>query len=397
VPRKQIIVIGGGIVGLSTARELLSCYPFHEVTLLEKEAQIATHQTGHNSGVIHSGIYYPPGSLKAKLCREGVGLLEKFCLENEIEIQRCGKLILATREEELSFIDRLFAWGQVNGVPDLKILTKEQLHELEPTVSGLKALHLPQVALVDFKKVSTVLKAKFEKCGGKIFIHQKVVSIKETGGSFEVKSDAGEYQADMLINCAGLYSDEVARIASVESPVQIIPFRGEYFKLAPRLAKRVNRLIYPVPNPAFPFLGIHFTPTLSGDVTVGPNAVLAFAREGYLRHNVHFGELFKLLTYEGFWKMSARYWRMGLIEMSRSLSKRLYVRAGQALLPELSTKDLLPWGSGVRAQAVDRSGALVNDFLYVRKKNAIHVLNAPSPAATSALAIAKQVVRLLPY
>ena len=393
---KPVLVIGAGIVGLAVARELLFRRPDQKVWVLEKETDIATHQTGHNSGVIHSGIYYPAGSEKAEGCREGVRLLNKFCDRQSIPRRRCGKVIVATQLQELPRLEKLYQQGMANQIPGLRQITSEELREIEPRVRGLKALHLPEVSLVDFRQVAGAFRKEFESLGGTIFLHRKVRSISNERNEIRVETDRETYSGSYLINCGGLYSDRIAESAGCEVPVRIVPFRGEYFRLRPEIAGEIRGLVYPVPDPRFPFLGVHLTPTLKGEVTAGPNAVLALAREGYQPRNINFGEVFDYLSYTGFWRMSFKYWRTGFFEMTRSLIKSLYAASVRKFLPNLKTSDLLPDGSGVRAQAVTKEGEMIHDFLYLQQPLATHILNAPSPAATASLAIAKKIVDLVP-
>ncbi len=393
---KPILVIGGGIVGLAVARELLLRRPDEKVLVLEKEPDIATHQTGHNSGVIHSGIYYPADSDKAEGCREGVRLLNEFCDRHQIKRKRCGKVIVATEAEELPHLGKLHQQGIANQIPGLRQITPEELRGIEPAISGLKALYLPEVSLVDFREVSTALKKDFEAKGGVVSLHRKVTRITPEKNEIRVETDRGSFTADYLINCAGLYSDRIAELAGCKVPVRIVPFRGEYFYLAGEISNKIQGLVYPVPDSRFPFLGVHLTPTLDGKVTAGPNAVLALGREGYRWQEMNLREVFDYLSYEGFWRMGLKYWRTGLFEVVRSLAKPLYVASVRKFLPDLKVSDLLADGSGVRAQAVAKNGDLVHDFLYLQQPGALHILNAPSPAATASLAIAKKIVDLVP-
>lgn len=392
---KPRVVIGAGIVGLAVARELLLCRPGAKVLVLEKESDIATHQTGHNSGVIHSGIYYPLHSDKAKSSREGVRLLHEFCDHHSIPRRRCGKVIVATEPEELPRLEKLYQQGTINKIPGLRQIGPEELREIEPRVSGLKALYLPEVSLVDFRKVAGAIRQEVESLGGTVSLHRKVCRIHSESNEIGIETEHQTYRGSYLINCGGLYSDRIARSAGLEPPVRIIPFRGEYFDLNPEIAREIRGLVYPVPDPRFPFLGVHLTPTLDGRVTAGPNAVLALSREGYRWKDINLQEVLDDFAYGGFWKMTFRYWRTGVFEMARSLLKTLYVASVRKFLPSLKASDLWPDGSGVRAQAVAKNGDMVHDFLYLRQPRAIHILNAPSPAATASLAIAKKIVDLL--
>lgn len=394
--KEPILVVGAGIVGLAVARELLLRYPHLNITVLEKEATVGAHQTGHNSGVIHSGIYYPPGSQKAALCRAGIHLLNEFCDRRAIRRRICGKVIVATRPEELSRLEGLYERGVANHVPGLRILSSEKLREIEPAIFGVKALYLPDVAVVDFGQVAAALREEFQSMGGTISLHRKVKAIRRDKAGIKVQTEEQVYRGRYLVNCAGLHCDEIAALAGCELSVRIIPFRGSYYRLKPSWAKKVRRLIYPVPDPALPFLGVHITPTVTGEVKVGPNAVLAFAREGYTWKKINLGDLGNMLGHGGFWHMARRHWRTGLAETVRSVFLPVYVAAIKEILPDLSASDLEPDGSGVRAQAVDQQGGLVDDFLYVEQPDAIHILNAPSPAATASLALAKRIVDLIP-
>lgn len=391
-----LLVIGGGIVGLSTARELLLRRPGRKVLLLEKESEVATHQTGHNSGVIHSGIYYPPNSDKAKGCQEGVRLLNEFSDRHVIRRKRVGKVIVATTPGELAGLERLYQQGISNRIPGLRMISCEELHEIEPEISGIKALHLPEVSLVDFREVSEALKKEFLACGGALFLHRKVVAIRQTNSEVRVRTEKEDYAGSFLVNCGGLYADTLAQQAGLKVPARIIPFRGEYFVLQPEIAKKIHGLVYPVSDPRFPFLGAHLTPTMRGEVTAGPNAVLALAREGYRWGEINLKELADTLSYGGFWQMAFKYGKTGLFEVARSLIKPLYAASVRKFLPGLQSSDLLAGGSGVRAQAVDRSGQLIQDFLTVEGPRSLHVLNAPSPAATASLALARRIANLVP-
>jgi L-2-hydroxyglutarate oxidase len=392
-PACDVAIVGGGIVGLATARALSERHPRASVVILEKEAQLASHQTGHNSGVIHAGIYYRPGTYKAKLCVDGVRLLTAFCDTNGIAYERCGKVIVATSEAELPRLQMLYERGIANGIAGLEMLTAEQLRAIEPHARAVRALHSPTTAIVDFKEVARVLAEQLAAAGVRIVTGARVRAIVPDDGRLRIETNAAEVAARHLINCGGLHADEIARSMGVRPDVRIIPFRGEYYVLRPQ-QRVVNGLIYPVPDPEFPFLGVHFTKRIGGEIEAGPNAVLAFAREGYRFGTVNPRELVGIVTYRGFWAMAARYWRTGAYEMYRSLSKRAFLRALQRLVPELRAEDMAPGGSGVRAQAVSSDGSLVDDFKIVVTGGAIHVLNAPSPAATASLAIGHHIAGL---
>jgi (S)-2-hydroxyglutarate dehydrogenase len=392
--RFDLAVVGGGIVGLATTRALLAGRPGLRVVILEKEARLATHQTGHNSGVIHSGIYYKPGSHKARLCVEGARLMKEFCAEHGIRVDPIGKVIVATSEAELPRLEALFERGTANGVEALALTDGARLRAIEPHAAAIRGIHSPTTSIVDYGEVARALGRELLTRGVVVRTGARVTAIRRTGAGFDLATAAGPVQARQLVNCAGLYSDVVAGLAGARPGVRIIPFRGEYYMLRPERHHLVRGLIYPVPDPEFPFLGVHFTRTIHGDVEAGPNAVLAFAREGYRFGRIHLRELAGTLGYAGFWSMARRYWRTGSYEMYRSLSKSAFVQALQRLLPEIRASDITPGGAGVRAQAVAEDGSLVDDFRVVTSTDAIHVLNAPSPAATASLAIGRYIAGL---
>ena len=385
--RYDVAIVGGGIIGLSTAMQLLERSPDLKVAVIEKEEQLAQHQTGHNSGVIHSGIYYRPGSWKSRFCVGGKDRLIRFCDENEIEYDPCGKVIVATHESELGRLDDLYERGVANGVPDLEMVGPERLREIEPHTIGVRALWAPHTGIVDYVRVANAYAGKFQSAGGDIFTGAAVIRSRQTGSGTALETQRGAVQASHVINCGGLYADKLARMMGEETDVRIIPFRGEYYKLTPASEDLVKGLIYPVPDPRFPFLGVHYTRNIHGYVEAGPNAVLAWAREGYRKSNISVGETAGALTFPGFWKMTARHWKTGMQEMHRSYSKSVFVNDLKKLIPEISAEHLEPGGSGVRAQAVSTSGAILDDFHILRGQRALHVLNAPSPGATSSLAI----------
>lgn len=392
----DVIVIGGGIIGLATARAILRRSPHTRLLLLEKESRLAAHQTSRNSGVIHSGIYYRPASLKARLCVEGGARLRQFCDERGIPTQRVGKVIVAVEERELPALNALEERGRANGVAGLTRIGPDRLRELEPNARGIAALHLPHVAVVDFVQVAAAMSRDIEQAGGVIQTSACVRRVSRANGCWQLETTREDYAGAFLINCGGLHSDRLGRLAGEGASVCIIPFRGEYYTIRPERASLVNGLIYPVPDPALPFLGVHFTKMLDGGVHVGPNAVLATAREGYRRGDVSLRDCAELLRYPGFWKMSRRFWRAGLSEWIRSVNPRALLRAAQRLVPALRAEDLRESPSGVRAQAVDRQGALLDDFAMRSSPHALHVYNAPSPAATASLAIADRLVSELP-
>jgi L-2-hydroxyglutarate oxidase LhgO len=397
----DLTIIGGGILGLATALKVLQAHPGARVLILEKEPSLAMHQTGHNSGVIHSGLYYKPGSLKARSCVAGRKELLVFCDKHSVPYEICGKVVVAISAEELPRLDELYRRGVANGLQGIEIIGPERLKEIEPYASGIKALYVPETGIIDYMKVAGAYAAQIRAGGGEIHTGCKVIGMVERGGEIALQTTAGEYRARYLINCCGLQSDLVSRMMSKSdgaSPEEhrIIPFRGEYYKLAPERHYLVRNLIYPVPDPTFPFLGVHFTRMIKGEggIEAGPNAVLAYAREGYRHSIVNAADLWNTVTFKGFWAMTGRYWRTGFGELYRSLSKAAFVRALQKLLPEITEQDLVPGGSGVRAQAVAANGALVDDFVIKQSRNAIHVLNAPSPGATASLAIGQSIAAM---
>lgn len=390
----DITIIGGGIVGLATALQIQSANRNLKIVLLEKESSLARHQTGNNSGVIHSGLYYKPGSLKATNCIHGYNLLLDFCRAQEIPFDLCGKIVVATEQHELPLLENLYNRGQQNGLTNLKKLKAEELKEYEPHVTGLAGFFVPQTGIVDYTLVANTYGTVFQKNGGTIHLSEKVLDIQHTATQSVVITQKTSYTSKLVINCAGLYSDKVARMTVPNLNVKIIPFRGEYFKLKKEKEYLVKNLIYPVPDPNFPFLGVHFTRMAKGGVEAGPNAVLAFSREGYKKSNINMSELAESLAWPGFQKVAAKYWRTGMGEMYRSFSKAAFTKALQKLLPEIQESDLVEGGAGVRAQACDRNGGLVDDFLILEDTGVINVCNAPSPAATSSLAIGETVSKL---
>lgn len=390
----DIAIVGGGIIGLATALALSEQVPRLRLAVLEKESRLAAHQSSHNSGVIHAGIYYTPGSYKACLCVEGVKLMLTFCDMYGIQYERCGKVIVATSPEELPRLAQLYKRGVANGVAGLERIGPERVREIEPHANALAAIYSPATGIVDFGKVSMTMASVLRGRETAILTGARVGRIVSANGGVVLETASGTVRARALINCAGLYADRVARLMGVRTDVRIIPFRGEYYNLVPDRRHLVRGLIYPAPDPAFPFLGVHFTRTIHGGVEAGPNAVLAFAREGYTYRHIRLGEVAGMVAYPGFWRMAGRYWRMGLYEVYRSLSRAAFVRALQRLVPEISPADLEPGGAGVRAQAVEKDGALVDDFRIVETPKAIHVLNAPSPAATASLAIGRHIADL---
>lgn len=396
MPTTDLIVIGGGIVGLATAHRFLQRFPDRSVQLLEKESRLATHQTGRNSGVLHSGIYYKPGSLKAINCREGKRAMEEFCQAEGVPFDLCGKVIVATHESELPRIADIYARGQANGVRCEQI-GPDRLRELEPHAAGLAAIHVPEAGIVDYATVCDRLAQRVREAGGTITLSARVTGFRYTSDAAVVETTAGEFVGQQVVNCAGLHCDRIARLSGQHPKVKIVPFRGEYFKLKPEAEHLCKTLIYPVPDPAFPFLGVHFTRTIEGGVECGPNAVLAFSREGYTKLKLNVRDLAGSLTYPGFLKLAAKYWRTGAGEMWRSVSKRAFVHALSRLVPEIRTEHLVTAPAGVRAQALGRDGSMVDDFLIEETARVVNVLNAPSPAATSSLKIGELITdRLAP-
>ncbi|MEM1269016.1 MAG: L-2-hydroxyglutarate oxidase [Bacteroidota bacterium] len=387
--RQHTVVIGAGIVGLATAYRLSQ--QGRRVTVVEKEAEVAFHQTGRNSGVLHSGIYYVPGSLKATTCRRGKAMMEAFCEAEQIPFERCGKVIVATRPEELPALSRIFERGKANGVT-CEWINARRLREIEPHVAGIEAIHVPESGIVDYVAVCRRLAERIQEAGGDVRLSTRVLGLDHRASTTVVETDRGAVEAETVFNCAGLYSDRVAHMSGIKPPAQIVPFRGEYFELTPEAEPVCRGLIYPVPDPSFPFLGVHFTKMVNGGVECGPNAVLAFRREGYEKTSFDPAELAETLTYGGFLRLAAKYWRTGLGEMWRSASKRAFVRALQRLVPDIRTHHLIAAPAGVRAQALRPDGTLVDDFLVQPAGRVVNVVNAPSPAATAALAIAERLV-----
>jgi L-2-hydroxyglutarate oxidase len=387
----DLAVIGGGIVGCATALAISSRNPNLKIALFEKEASLASHQTGHNSGVIHAGLYYKPGSMKAETCASGREALYRFCAEHDIPHQRCGKVVVAVDESELSALEELERRGQANGLDGLQRLSASQLQEHEPHVRGVAGLFVPQTGIVDYVRVTQKLAELFKSRGGVIHSNSPVTKIQEKQDGYLIHSVQTSFETRSLVNCAGLHADQIARLAGLRPKLRIIPFRGEYYEFKPERSKLVNHLIYPVPDPLMPFLGVHFTRMIDGTVEAGPNAVLAWRREGYRRSDISLPDLADTFAFAGFWKLSARFWKTGLEEYRRSFSKKQFVKSLQRLMPEVRESDLVPGGSGVRAQAVDSDGRMVDDFCIQTEGRMVHVLNAPSPAATASLSIAEHI------
>jgi L-2-hydroxyglutarate oxidase len=390
--RYNAIIVGGGIVGLAVALEITRRFPRVRLLLLEKEDGVGRHQSGHNSGVIHSGVYYKPGSLKAKLCVTGAAAMVEFCREHGIPHQVCGKVIVATHEEEFPRLEELRRRGEANGLTGLRSIGPEELRQIEPHASGLRALVVPSTGITDYAAVCDKYAELIIGGGGTILTSHAVIGLRRSTDEIVVETNRGAFSSRALINCAGLFSDRISRLAGDDPQVMIVPFRGEYYDLIPERSSLVRALIYPVPDPRFPFLGVHFTRRVNGSVDAGPNAVLAFRREGYRRTDFNLRDLASALAFPGFWRMGAKNWRSGLDEFHRSFSKTAFVRALQRLVPQVQNADLVPGGSGVRAQAVTREGALVDDFKFVPSGRMLHVLNVPSPAATASLVIGRAIV-----
>jgi L-2-hydroxyglutarate oxidase LhgO len=388
---RKVAIVGGGIVGLATAFELLSRFPGLRLLLLEKESGPGRHQTAHNSGVLHCGLYYKPGSRKARLAVHGIRMMLEFCAQHNVPFEQCGKIVMATEKEELPLLHALMKRGIANGLEGLELLGTEQIRDIEPHAAGFAAIRVPQEGIVDFPAVANALVGEITARGGEIQFSSEVVRLEEKNG-WRIQTNSGDYEADYLINCAGLHCDRISRMAGNRDDTQIVPFRGEYFRLREDRQHLVRNLIYPVPDPKFPFLGVHFTRMIHGGVEAGPNAVLAFAREGYRRSDISIRDMMETLTYRGFWRFFLRYPRMCWDELMRSLSKALFCRSLQRLVPDLQVDDLVRGDAGVRAQALSPRGELVQDFYFVRQPKALHVLNAPSPAATASLAIAADVI-----
>lgn len=381
------LIIGGGIVGLSTAYKLLESNPNLKLLLLEKEDKLSAHQTGNNSGVIHSGLYYKPGSLKASNCINGYKMLIDFANKHDVKYELCGKVVVAVNNDQKPLLENLYQRGLQNGLSKIKRISLEELREIEPHCTGVDALHVPYTGIINYKEVSLKIAELLQKAGAEIQTSTKVTGIVQEGKGAIVQTNRGEYKARLIINCAGLYSDKIAAMTHPDIQVRIIPFRGEYYMLKPESRSLVKHLIYPVPDPNFPFLGVHFTRMIDGGVEAGPNAVFAFRREAYTKFALHPVELWESLSWPGFRKVATKYWKTGIGEFYRSFSKSAFTNALQQLIPEVKQSDLIPAGAGVRAQACDRNGGLIDDFAFLEKEFIIHVLNAPSPAATSGLSI----------
>ena len=391
----DVIVIGGGIVGLATALKLTEKKKDIKLLLIEKESRLSAHQTGNNSGVIHSGIYYKSGSLKAINCRRGYRQLIDFCDAHNIRYELCGKVIVATNQNQLAGLDILYKRGLENGLMGMRMVSKEELHDIEPHVRGIKGIVVPETGIINYTTVALRYSELIKQNGHSINLNEKALNIFPLKGSVRVETSKNNYETKLIVNCAGLYSDRIARMTGQKIDITIIPFRGEYFKIKKEKQNLVKNLIYPVPDPNFPFLGVHFTRMIDGGIEAGPNAVLAFAREGYKKLHISLPELAETLMWSGFQKVAVKYWRTGFGEMYRSFSKGAFTRALQQLIPEIQKDDLIAGGAGIRAQACDRSGGLIDDFLIYENEHAVNVCNAPSPAATSSLSIGDTVSDLI--
>ena len=386
----DFIIVGGGIVGVSTALSLIKKHPSKKILLLEKEESFATHQTGHNSGVIHAGVYYEPGSLKAEFCREGLKETIKFCTAHKIPFDQCGKLLVATNDLELERMKKLFERCKANQI-DVEILDQKKLNETEPNIVGIGAILVKSTGIVDYKLITKKMSEQFESLGGEFLLNTEVINLKEDKERIQVITSSETISSEYLICCAGLMADRVAKLLDIKIDFQIIPFRGEYYKLKDKHNSLVKHLIYPIPDPNLPFLGVHLTKMIDGSITVGPNAVLGFKREGYKKLNFSIRDSIQFLSFKGFHKVIKKNLKSGLYEMKNSIFKRGYLKEVQKYSPQIKLKDLQPYPAGIRAQAVLEDGTLVHDFLFAESKRSIHVCNAPSPAATSAIPIGKYI------
>lgn len=390
----DILVIGGGIIGTATALSLQNSSKLN-ILLIEAEKKLAFHQTGNNSGVIHSGLYYKPGSLKAKNCTDGRELLYNFCAEQNIPHQKCGKIVVATNESELNVLDELYKRGISNGLNGIKKLSANEIKNYEPHTTGIAGIFVPQTGIVDYSKVTDAYAKLFLEAGGYLETSCKFLSLNNANGELIAITTKGEFKTKFLVNCGGLYCDRIAKLCGVNPGLQVVPFRGEYYKLKKEKEYLVKNLIYPVPDPRFPFLGVHFTRMIKGGVEAGPNAVLAFKREGYTKKDFSVSDLSQMFFYAGFWKMASKYYKMGFGEFYRSFSKKAFVSALQKLIPEIQEEDIEVGGAGVRAQALEPDGKLVDDFRIVESNKMVHVLNAPSPAATASLSIGRTIAEIV--
>jgi L-2-hydroxyglutarate oxidase LhgO len=388
-------IIGGGIIGLATAYRLLEKYPGRKAIVFEKESAPGRHQTGHNSGVLHAGLYYKPGSNKARLAVEGIRQMVDFCERHNVKHEICGKLVVAASEDEVPRIMDLFERSQANGLRDVRVLSREEMREIEPHVGGVRALRVPEEGIVDYAGVCAALVREIESRGGEVRTNTRVTGLRAMSSGWAIETDKDSQEADFLVNCAGLHCDRVAALGGIKREMRIVPFRGEYYLIKPARQHLVRHLIYPVPDPSFPFLGVHFTRLIHGGIEAGPNAVLAFAREGYTKRDFVAADLYDALTFPGLWRFLKRYPSVSWYELRRSFSRRLFCESLQRLVPEIRVDDIEPGGAGVRAQAMLPSGDLVQDFLFAERPRALHLLNAPSPGATASLAIGAEVVAKL--
>jgi L-2-hydroxyglutarate oxidase len=392
---ENVVVVGGGIIGLATAWRLGQRFPDSRVTVLEKEPFICRHQSGHNSGVLHSGLYYKPGSKKARLAVTGIRQMVAFCQEHSIPHEICGKIVVATADEELPRLNTLFERGTQNGLEDLQMLSGDELREIEPHAAGIAAIRVPQEGIADYPKVCETLVTLIKAQGGEVITSAEVNAISRKNGSWRVQSSAGDYEANRIVTCAGLQSDRIAALTGANRTVRIVAFRGEYYKIRPERQNLVRHLIYPVPDPKFPFLGVHFTRMIHGGIEAGPNAVLAFAREGYTKTDINPRDIFDAMTFNGLWRFLAKYPKMCWQETRRSFSRKLFCASLQRLVPDIRTEDLVEGGAGVRAQAMSPDGSLVEDFHFVQGPGELHVVNAPSPGATASLALGEEIAASL--
>jgi L-2-hydroxyglutarate oxidase len=388
---ERIVVVGGGLVGLATAYRLGQSFPDAKIRVLEKEPGVCRHQSGHNSGVLHAGLYYKPGSFRARLSVRGIRQMVEFCQQHSIAHDVCGKVVVATTQEEIALLDRLYERGCQNGLRDLRRLSGEELREIEPHAAGLAAIHVPEEGIADYPQVGKTLAGQICARGGEVIVNANVSAITRQGAQWRVTSSGGDFECDRIITCGGLHSDRVASLTGKRRAARIVPFRGEYYKLRPERQYLVRNLIYPVADPKFPFLGVHFTRLIHGGIEAGPNAVLALSREGYTKTTFNARDFFDALAFPGLWKFVGTYPRVCWNELRRSFSRELFCASLQKLVPEIQPDDLIPGGAGVRAQAMSPEGALIEDFDFVEGAGELHVVNAPSPAATSSLAIGEEI------
>ncbi len=391
--QKDVVIIGAGIIGLATAYQIQKLKPNWKIQVLEKECKAALHQTGRNSGVIHSGIYYKPGSLKAKNCIEGKEKLLEFCNTFSVPFKKVGKLIVATQDTQIAALHDIYERGRANGLKTITLLSAKRAKEIEPFIRCIEAVWVPECSVVDYSVVANTIAKQIQEKGAQIQFSGEVINFKKQDRTVLVQTKSEEYACRKLINCAGLYSDRIAKFSYNKLDCRIIPFRGEYYEVRKEVANKIHGLVYPVKDPRFPFLGVHLTKMIQGSVEAGPNAVLAFAREGYKKNNINFSDMADILRFSGFWKLFRKYWKVGVYEWYRSLSKRAFLRDLQQFMPSLKREDLKPYKTGIRAQIVMKDGSLLDDFYFLEEENIVHVLNAPSPAATSCFSIAENIAR----